>query len=297
MSETIFEEIIKQKDEKSLLTSIELIDDFSANVSLIPYFDRISLEILYFLNRCLYGEEQVYHPNYLVWTKATCSLGTPIPYNEMFSKEELLVVQKSFFDQLWYNRFSDFVKFSDVNKLLTFPKRPDLSKTINVDCSYHRDKLSSFQGTFKDEIAGVIDAISPLLIETLTAFYEKAADKKAQEGEVKNSESLRMFKNLIYHMFAQKKDNGYFPTLKVGAGVHAAVRWDKQRLFKENDFQDFTHAQAAIPYCDIFLTEKPLKHLLSTQSLAYDKEYNCTIVATPEESISFIKQTVANKAN
>ncbi len=169
------------------------------------------------------------------------------------------------------------------------PTRPSIAEKINFDCAIHREKLQSFRSTFRDEIAGVIDAISHLLDEAMVYLYESESGNKFNTQEANSSELLKMFKNLIFLIFDQKKDKGYFPTLKVGAGVYAAVRWDKQRTFRDNDFFDFHHAQAAIPYCDYFLTEKNLKHLLELHSSAFDKEFNCKIASTPSDSLLLLQ--------
>lgn len=66
----------------------------------------------------------------------------------------------------------------------------------------------------------------------------------------------------IFESFAQS-----IPALHIYAACHAAVRWDQKRKLSGNDLFDFQHAQAAMGYCDVFLTEKPLSALLSQNHL------------------------------
>lgn len=67
--------------------------------------------------------------------------------------------------------------------------------------------------------------------------------------------------------------------------THAAsVRWDKKRQYRENGFHDFSHAVAALPYFDVFATEKSLAHLTSND-LKLNTRYGTKVVKTTAELI------------
>lgn len=291
ISDIIFDEILKQKDEKKLNASIELIDSFSKGVVLISEIDRVMLEILYFLRKNTKSKNTVFPSDLMVWTKPALIYGDCIPSETAFSREEELAIQKSYFDLIWQQSFSDMLRQIGINKLRQMPNRPNISDTINKDCANNISELDSFKTVFRIEIAGTIDAVSPLIQNSLIYFYQKETGNVFNVKDTDASKHVNMFKNLISHLFEQKKDNGFLPTLKVNAGIHAGIRWDKKRLYKENDFPDFEHAKAAIPYCDMFFTEKSLKHLLESKSLAYDKEYGCKIAAKPTDALS-LAQTI-----
>jgi hypothetical protein len=84
-----------------------------------------------------------------------------------------------------------------------------------------------------------------------------------------------MIGDMIYQCFRYNKLTKELPSLWIDAGFHAAFRWDENRKFKANDMPDFRHAVAAIPYCDFFLTEHSLKHLISDKRLRLETLYPC----------------------
>lgn len=52
-----------------------------------------------------------------------------------------------------------------------------------------------------------------------------------------------------------------------------------------NDWFDSSHAAAALPYCDVFLTEKNLAHKLP-QMLKADLQYGCQVIGSFEEAMA-----------
>ena len=75
---------------------------------------------------------------------------------------------------------------------------------------------------------------------------------------------MHICRNLLYHAFKKPETRNGLRSLHIGASIHAAMRWDKKRKFKPNDYYDFEHATAALSYCDAFLTEGSL-HSLATR--------------------------------
>lgn len=61
----------------------------------------------------------------------------------------------------------------------------------------------------------------------------------------------------------------------------------KERL-ATNDWADWNHAAAALPHCDVFLTERQLAHQLC-QELGADKQYDCAVIGTLEDALSELK--------
>jgi hypothetical protein len=82
----------------------------------------------------------------------------------------------------------------------------------------------------------------------------------------------------------------YFPSIIIGAGLHASVRQDIQRKFKANDMSDFRHAQAALPYFDYFFTENSLRDLNTRNNIRFDKKYNCVVESNPNQAMVYVNQ-------
>ena len=66
-------------------------------------------------------------------------------------------------------------------------------------------------------------------------------------------------------------------SLHILASLHASLRWDKQRKIDAHDLHDYNHAAAAIAYCDVFLTEQPLKVMVEQRHLDLPERYNCVV--------------------
>src|SRR5690606_19854957 len=83
------------------------------------------------------------------------------------------------------------------------------------------------------------------------------------------------------------------PTAQVVAALHAGVRWAKTRRFRGSDFADFHHAAAALPYCDVFLTERYLCHAVSTRPAALAARFDTRVATDPSEAVEAVKTVLA----
>jgi hypothetical protein len=64
---------------------------------------------------------------------------------------------------------------------------------------------------------------------------------------------------------------------------------DSTRKYKITDVHDIGHATAALPYCDIFLTEHSLRHLLTRQDLGLDRQFKCIVISDTKVAIDRLK--------
>jgi hypothetical protein len=101
---------------------------------------------------------------------------------------------------------------------------------------------------------------------------------------IENSKGKKIFVNLLYQSVKTNKLREELPSIYIPAALHTAIRWDKYRKYKVNDFPDFLHAECALPYFDFFLTENPLKELITKKSFGFGEIYNCCVIADPREA-------------
>ncbi len=78
--------------------------------------------------------------------------------------------------------------------------------------------------------------------------------------------------------------------MRIAAGLHAALRWDRKRKYKRNDFNDFHHAIAAIPYCDFFLTDHGLRHLVAHKRLRFSEFFACKTLSGIADSLQALSR-------
>lgn len=288
ISDENYYEILQQSDPSTLSVSASLIDDLSRGVALLSFEDRIKFEILYFIHSLTKGKNSVYDPDFFVWSKVSYIYGELHPTSTPFSSEEELLIQKAFFDQMWSLSLTDMIKVIGMEKILSMPKYNDISEKLNESKIMYANENNSFKQLFLSEIDGVIDLFPPLFEDALVYLFEKEKGYKPSTEEVEATNSGTQIANFIYHAFKKNKLGNYFPSLVIGAGLHASVRQDVNRKFKTNDMSDFRHAQAALPYFDYFFTEHSLRDLVSRSNIRFDKKYNCKVLSDPGQAVECV---------
>ena len=289
ISDENFYEILRQSDESTLKASANLIDELSKGVTLLSTQERTQFEILYFIRSLTNGENSIYSPAVFVWSKVSYVLGMFHPTATPFTIKDELAVQKSFFDHMWSISFVEMIEMIGIDNILTMPKFNDLSEELNEGKIKYAKENNSFKQIFISEITGVIDLYQPLFEEALVYLFEKETGHKPSVAEVKDANSGKIA-NSIYNLFKLNRLGNYFPSLVIGAGLHASVRQDIKRKFKPNDMSDFRHAQAALPYFNFFFTERNLRDLVSRENICFDKKYNCRVLSDPYQAIECVKE-------
>lgn len=282
----VFFEVFKQNDPASLTATVQLIDDLSCGICMIPMIERLPLEVFHFIEACRSGQGSVHVLDELVWTKAAYVIGfvTPDCYN--LSDELNVRIQKAFADQMWELTLSDYLRTMGAEKAVARPSSfPDISAQLNEGkvVSIHEHK--SFKSLFLSEVRGVLDAHVSELAELMQYIFERDTGKRGDDETKSHDDSGRMIANMIYQAFRLNRITDQLPTIRIGAGLHAALRWDRNRKYKANDLFDFRHAEAALPYCDLFLTERSLRHLLHDGNLKFQRIFPCRICSEPSEAV------------
>jgi len=271
ISESVFIEVMKQSDPITRLATSKLIDRLSKGVSLIIHPQRISQELC----NAVYsqaGADDIYPIDVLVWIKLSYVLGETHPHETPFGAEEELVVQKSFFDHMWDISLAEMMGYLDFESW-DQSNWQETADSLNAGNKEHENGLKSFKQIYRTEFEGGLSLFKDELIALL-----KEVDKAGYKDFEKEAENLT--KNERFSKFSKS-----VRTLHIGACCHAAVRWDQKRQLTGNDLLDFHHAEAAIGYCNLFLTEKPLKTLVSQRHLELTSDYPCTVVSTAKDGL------------
>ncbi len=286
-----FYEIMQQTDPTTLNASVKLIDDLSKGVALLSIMERAEFEILYFIHSLTKGIDSVYDPDIFVWSKVSYIYGATHPTETAFSPEDELAIQKAFFDQMWSMSLFDMIEVMGFENILKMPRHRDISEELNVGKIKYANENNSFKQLFLSEIAGVIDFYKPLFEEAVAHIFERETGTKPSPEEVKASGSGKIA-NAIYHLFDKNKLGTYFPSLIIGAGLHASVRQDTGRKFKTNDMSDFHHAQAAMPYYNYFFTEHNLRDLVTRKNISFDQKYGCEVLSDPHLAVECVENII-----
>ena len=198
------------------------------------------------------------------------------------------MIQKALFDQMWSLSLADVTKTIGMENILNWPRHNDISEKLTKEKIEHSKENKSFKQLYLSEFAGVLDVYRDLILEGFEYFYMHKTGNKVTQEERQNPEARKIV-NVIYNLFKLGKLGTFFPSFIVEAGLYASVRNDLPRKYKTNDFSDFRHAKAALPYFDAFFTERSLKNLVCANNISLDKKYSCEVFYKPEKVLNYIK--------
>lgn len=274
ISESVFIELLKQSDESTRLATAQLIDDLSLGITLISFDERVRQELCNsFYEQA--GVTDLIPLQQLVWTKLAYVLGEIHPSNTPFSPEEELVIQKAFSDHIWNTSLVEIVRHIDEP-----PPQFDwnaLAARLNAGNNAHYSTIRSYPQAFRAEFEGGLS-----LFRNEMAMLAKELDERGYSDFGAKLAHLSQKKR--FEVFSQS-----IPSLHIYGTCHAAIRWDQRRNLCGNDLFDFHHAHAALGYCDVFLTEKPLTDMLSQQHLGLSK-YKCRTFWSPTSALSWLRE-------
>lgn len=285
ISESLFMELMKQSDLETRRTTASLIDELSEGVTLIPQPARVATEVAHFIHS--QAGQSVYPIENLVWSKLSYVLGVQHPVSAAFDPAEMRVIQKAFFDHMWE---CSLVEMIDLLADATPPAfdYDRLAEKLNAGSALHAGEIASFQQVYSAEIRGSLSVAAPVARQVLEQFAAGGAAALAEMSEPERRDHEQQLLEYFCGAIKQKEVAVALRTLHIGALCHAAVRWDKRRKLTGNDLFDFHHAEAAVGYCSVFLTDGPLHTMLQQRHMKIGEYFPCKVISSPEEAASHI---------
>ncbi len=168
-----------------------------------------------------------------------------------------------------------------------------LATHLNAGNAEHAATVTSFAEAYRQEARGAADFGAR---EGLSIIFEMGRRHGQSPPEkFAESESLEgQIAGLIAGVLMSRDHRTQLPMLHVMTCIHANIRLNRARQFKPNDFYDFNHAAAALPYCDALLTERSLADLTKRTNTALAKTYACRVTADLDEAVSIVQQLAVN---
>jgi hypothetical protein len=285
----IFAEVLKQTDQATRRATAQVIDELSEGIALQPEKERVATEILHCVQRARRGESAVQPLKNLVWTAPAFVLGYVFPTWDGVPASEALAVQKSFTDSAWRTSLSEIIESLGVMPENIASGWTKLADRLNALNASHTHEIRSFKQLHTDEFAGVLEHYLPEISEIGPyLFHTELGGTLGPADAEQVTEAGRRLAALLREAFRRNRLGTQVPTMIIRSGLAAAVRWDRTRRYSANDFHDFGHAAAALPYFDCFATEKPL-HNLITKTLKYDQQYGATVFHQPQSFLEAIE--------
>lgn len=290
ISDALFLELMKQSDLTTRAATAELIDELSCGVALCHEPTRVATEVAHFFHA---NAGHSVHPlEHLVWTKVPYILGVQHPVAWAFAEDEQLVIQKAFFDHLWEFSLSKMVATIGSAWPLASPFG-DIANRLNRDNAAHASSMKSFAQVHRDEIDGVLELAAPIAADVLHDMAREALGPAAQPSPEEREEITRQCLGLLRAAIRKPAGRRALRTLQIGALLHAALRWNRTQKLDANDMFDFHHAEAALGYCDVLLTDGPMHALLKQRHLAIERDFPCRVMSSVEEAADWIRHRIA----
>lgn len=278
----IFKELMKIGDEQKRISTAQVMDELSHQVCFISPLDITGQELLSFVRYCQAKAKErfLFNPAKYVFTKVAFVLGELYPAVEGIPTEHMNDIRIQFFDHL--------SKFTLVEMLKTMKSDLPLRNSENLIAQLNKGKddnqdWKSFQEVFMHEIGGILYAVRDDLEELCIYLRKNDIGGSVTIEETYESESAELLSKAIYNAFDQKKINKELPFFHINASLHAFIRYNKTQRYDKNDLLDFSHVAWALPYCDMFFTEKPLHNWICSKLLKLDKIYGTKVFWREED--------------
>lgn len=287
-------EVYKQSDRTTRSATARLIDELSLNIALQPEPERLTTELYHGIRAVRSGKVPQDPLEKLVWTRSSFVIGHVAPTSTAFDASTELAIQKSFLDSISrlgfyhqvigsYDKEFDNERFNNMWRNLAERLNKLNAENLIEDKSRKQIEVDEFSGALQAYLPIIQNVIQDMLIQDFESSLntqEKAQTEKA----------ALQIGGILCEAFRLGRLGSNFPTFAIRAGLASAVRWDRNRKYKPNDFHDFGHAAAALPYFDIFATEKSLCHLL-VNDLKYDTRFNTVVEFDPEKVLARLTET------
>lgn len=288
ISETTFMELLKQRDPHTILATSQLIDELSLGLSLIPFEQRVAMELSCFIHR-FHPEPVPAPPPRMPWTRLSFVLGVVHPAHTPFDQATELVLQKAFFDHMWDESLAEMIEVLGTSRPPQSLSFDSLADRLNLGNAQHVSELRSYKHTYELEAVGAADVFAETAAGIAHASFERATGQSQPKAGEPWKEQVRIWRNVMARTLMHATERKSLPTLHVNTCMHASLRWQKLEKFEANDFPDFHHATAALVYCQMFLTERGLKARVTTKNASLDKIYACSVAASVPEAISLLQ--------
>jgi hypothetical protein len=278
-STALMMELAKQEDRETRAACARLMDALSERACLLADDELVTLEIEGLLTSAMrelpYGP-----PRHAAWAPVGCVQASVIPPPSPFpqTKQDRQRLEKVFFDDLVAATVEQLAGMDWSHDPNTWRK---LAERLTIGNKEHQHELAAFKEALSAEAIGGAEACGSMIANAVDRVH------KALGLPQEAPEAAPYWVRLIGIALGEKLEaRAAAPLLFVRVGLHALLRWNKGQKYKPNDTFDFGHAAAALGYCDLFLTEGPLKSMLTRGPLHLEAVHACRVVADPKAALA-----------
>lgn len=280
ISATSFVELMKIGDDARRQATLDVIEELSLGVSLMPEPERTEDELEAVIRWSLTPNATTL-PR--VWTRLAYVMGNFHVRDDRFPPATQLAIQKAFFDHVWQQPLSAVAESLDRAEFDMTRDMAALADKLNEGNRDHQAQMTSFESVLSDELRGVAEVAEPILGQIIARLGNFGSEVE------RSDESRRIAVNLVHAMLGGEH-RSRLPTIHVHACLNSLFRWEyRSKAMTGNDLFDFGHAAAALGYCDSFFTEAGITRSIAHQRLRLDQLYDCVVTNDVDAALSFLR--------
>lgn len=287
ITEAVFFELDRQGNTERRMQTVRMIDRLCLGTVIKNSRERFFWEIRDFFDAAIERKVLPTIGSRMVWVRPYSFLGTP--QLSGWGAAEDLAINKAFLSYMWTRSLEDLLTETPLPDDSSDAELQECALRITESSAKNASRMRSFEKVFADEVGGLIQSHKQMICD---AFRPHAAAMLRYVEAVSDDPSSveKYGLDLVYSVTSVKAPNRALPLIRILAGLHAFIRWQRHRSFKFGDFFDLRHAAAAIPYCNVFLTETFLKTACTSDLLDFGTAYDTQIISDEDEAIDVVSR-------
>ena len=276
---------VSKQEEQSLRITADLLDELTEGVAIASTDDLLRWECAQFVAATVQRDVT---QGLCPWTKAGQIHRSQLPaLPGPATVAGGRAVLKASIDSLWNLSFEDaFDRLDwDTKNKLGFQLDDEVLASVEKRKAERLAKGYTLDEVRASEFEQQVRAqLMPIATELLRAWH---ISRSFPEGMVALLRDLRTVEMAAVEQFKGRSLGRLLPGLSIRTELYALYETDgdAKKPISSNDWFDSSHAAAALPYCDVFLTERNLAHKLR-QMLKADAQYGCLVIGSLEEALA-----------
>jgi hypothetical protein len=285
-----FLELMRINPPNLRLRQAEIMDELSVGIAIRNGFDMAEIEFCEFFGRNLPALRATPYRVETVWCPVGQMVVEKYPYHDELPADVMERCRKVMLDVMWEKRMTDYAALEDM------PEHPrDTATRVNAERQSYPRGQQAFSDLFAAELNGALDVLYPQIEEQLVSVAGIFGIRASAEERARAGADRHVWINLFREAVTRGLDAKAIPSLRVRSALHAAIRMDDRRPFRENDLDDIAHSSVAASYADIFLTERSFSELLNrsvVQSVISPSK--CRVVSNISEALAAVATIVTD---
>lgn len=275
---------VGKQEEQSLRVTAELLDELTEGVAIASTDDLLRWECAQFVTATVKRDVT---QGLCPWTKVGQIHKNELPAlpgpTTVAGGEAVL---KAALDSLWNLSFEyAFERLGwDTKNKLGFQLDDEVLANVEKRKAEQLTKGYTLDQVRANEFEQQVHAqLMPVATELLRTWHTA---RNFPEGLSALLRDQRAVEHTAVEQFKARSLGKLLPGLSIMTELYALYETDRntKRPISSSDWFDSSHAAAALPYCDVFLTERNLAHKLK-QMLKADVQYGCQVISSLEEAL------------